>query len=223
MELEKQIHTIIVGGKNRRILGYHWTTDRAMYCDLVMVTNVGIEFYKINENLKFSNVRGYQINIGHYWFEATEGILVVSSSPPKLGQIDTFFVYQDKGPKMFNGPRFSIDISPSVTDKWTSDNSNVTNIKEYIRPENDPHHIQVFKIYESAYFIHGNCAKGQIFLHKLTHEKVTLDREITDLKPGNYGIRSVDNLIIVQNYTQQETYIFDIKSDKYATKPFCIL
>ncbi|CAG9322635.1 unnamed protein product [Blepharisma stoltei] len=225
LNLETQDHTQIIGGKNRKILGYHWTGERSAFCDFVMVTNAGVEFYKLAEaSLKFSNIRGYQINIGHYWFEPSDGVLVVAASPPKLGQIDTFFVYQDKGPKFFHGPRFFIDINPSVTDKWTSDQTNVKNIKDTENnTEQDPHHVELLKIYESVYLVHGNCVKGQLNLYKLTHEKVALDRETIKIKPGAYGICTIDNLLLIFNYTLQETYIFDIKSENYSAKPFCTL
>ena len=59
-----------------------------------------------------------------------------------------------------------------------------------------------------------------MFLYKLTHEKVSRDDNIIQLPIGHYGIRHIDNLLILQNNSFQETYILDIKSCKYPNKAF---
>lgn len=162
------------------------------------------------------------MNIGHYWYSSNEGILIASFSPPKLGHFSTFFVSQSKGPKLFNGLRFNLDLSPCVTDKWTNSPSNVTSLTEACgRYENNsPHTLNIVFLYGSSYLIHAQCLSGCVKVFKITYEKFEEIRKI-QIPIGEYGIRAIDNLILVQNYTLQETYIIDIMSAEYAEKPFC--
>ena len=98
--LETSQHFVLYG-KNKKILGYHWLSQ-SMYSDIVIVFSTGIEFFKLFPKLaKLLTVRIYQLSIGHYWYDSTEGIIVAESSPPKLGQFSTFFVNQNKGAKFF--------------------------------------------------------------------------------------------------------------------------
>jgi hypothetical protein len=66
-----------------------------------------------------SHAKGFSVKVGHYWLEPKEGVLVIACSPPKLGQLQVFFVNQTRGHKLFNGPKFSINVAPSVTNIWT--------------------------------------------------------------------------------------------------------
>jgi hypothetical protein len=67
---------------------------------------MGIDFYKfVEKNCKLNHIKGFAIQTGHYWYEPDEGIVVLSSSPPKLGQLHTFFT-RPKTSKNFLGPKF---------------------------------------------------------------------------------------------------------------------
>ena len=189
-----------------------------------MIDNNSVEFFKITApSLKLSSVKVYQLNIGHYWYSSTEAILLVSLSPPKLGQFCTFFLNQNKGSKQFNGPRFNLDLAPCVTDKWTTSPPNLSSLTRISETseQNSPHSIAILTIYGTSYLLHIQCLSGILKIFKLIYEKTEEIRKI-QLHPGQFGIRLVDNLILMQNYTLQETYVIDINSESYATKPFCM-
>ena len=226
IKLETKSQIVLKGGNKRKILGFHWVGDKAPHCDFFMVTSTGIEIYRVSSSssFKLSNVRGYQFQIGHYWFESDSGILMASSSPPKLGEFNSFFMYQSKGPKYFHGPKFHLDLSPSVTDKWTSDSSNVSNLVylEASQAREDAHKVLISQIYKGVYFIHLNCIRGKLFLYKLKHEKVKKFQTEIEVQPGDYELKVIDNMLVLLNLTLQETYIYDICST-CKTQPFAIL
>lgn len=219
--LETNQHFVLYG-KNKTILGYHWLSQ-SLYSDLVVVDSNGIEFYKLFPKLgKILTVRAYQLSVGHYWFESTEGVLVAASSPPRLGQFNTFFINQNKGAKFFNGQRFVCDLAPSVTDKWTDSSPNIGNLidKQEIGAGSTPHIVSLIYLYGYTYFFHAQCLTGKINYYKLTHEKVSKVDETIIVPVGQYGIRLIDNLLVIQNYSLQESYLIDIKSKKYSTRSF---
>lgn len=167
-------------------------------------------------------VRNYQHSIGHYWFESTEGIIVVASSPPKLGLFSTFFVNQTKGPKYFNGQRFNVDLSPSVTDKWTEPSPHISTLGEKVEPSSFPnaHCVRLVYLYGSTYFVHIHCLNGSMSMYKLNHEKVLKVADSVQVPPGSYGVRTNDNILILQNYSLQESHLIDIRSKKYGFTVF---
>ena len=156
------------------------------------------------------------LSVGHYWFESTEGVLVVASSPPKLGLFSTFFVNQTKGPKFFNGQRFNCDLSPSVTDKWTETSPHLSTLADKIEPASfpNPHYVRIVYLYGGTYFVHIHCLNGSMSMYRLTHEKVSKVADSVQVPPGNYGVRTYDNLLVLQNYALQESYLIDIRSQK---------
>lgn len=203
-------------------MGYYWLSQ-SLFSDLVVIDTLGIEFYKLFPKLsKILTVKGYQLPIGHYWYEGTEGVIVVASSPPKLGQFSTFFVNQNKGAKFFNGQRFICDLTPSVTDKWTESPPNIASLVgiSEVAAGSSPHSVSLAYFYGCTYFIHVQCQTGKLILFKLTHEKITKSEENMQFPVGQYGIRILDNLLILQNYSLQESYIVDIRSGKYQNKAF---
>jgi hypothetical protein len=91
---------------------------------------MGIDFYKFNEkNCRLSHIKGFPMQTGHYWHEPKEGVFVLASSPPKLGQMTTFFT-RPKASKNFQGSKFTIDVAPSVTDMWTESPIHCRNIPD---------------------------------------------------------------------------------------------
>ena len=220
--IETNQHFVLYGKNNKNILGYHWLSQ-SLYSDILVVDSNGLEFYKLFPKLaKVLTVSAYQISIGHYWFESTEGILVAASSPPKLGQFYTFFINQNKGGKFFNGQRFNCDLSPSVTNKWTESATNISSLADKIETaaQSPPHSVGLVHLYGCSYFVHIQCLTGKMQIYRLTHEKVSKLDKFIHVPIGNYGIRVIDNLLVLQNYLIQESYIIDIKSDKYFTSPY---
>ncbi|CAG9318874.1 C18orf8_2 [Blepharisma stoltei] len=211
----------IAGGINRKILGFHWVKGIASLCDLVMITSAGIEFYKVTEKpFRVSNVRGYQFGIAFYWFEPKSGVIAAACSAPNLGKIRTFFLYQNKGTK-FQGNKIIIDISPFTTDIWTTMPLNSSNLFDFYSNvyEDNINQIALISIYDGVYFIHINCIKGSLVVYKLEYEELPEIAFNLSISSGKYGIRSSDNLLILQNYDTQACHIFDIKSFEYSSRP----
>jgi hypothetical protein len=222
INLETFEYFILKNGNSRNLLGYHWVDSP--WCDFVLIANNGVDFYKfMPQQVKLSNVKSYQFNVGHYWYEPNDGILVLACSPPKLGQFQTFFLFQNKGTKHFQGPRFQVDISPSVTDCWTSNSPNVSNLALFDNSAKlgEAHSIVVTKIYETSYFLHFNCIKGLLTFYSLSYDKVETQEFVIKVDPGAYEIKVVDNCLLLSNVQIQETYLYDIKSEDYCSKPFC--
>ena len=193
------------------------------YCDFVVVSNGGVEFYRhLQSQFRFSSVRNYKFSIGHYWFEPNLGVLLAANSPPKLGQIHSFFLHQDKGSKYFHGPRFSIDVSPSVTDKWTSSLAHARDLAgdPPLQLEGHPHKATLAKLYESAHFVHLDTLRGVVKLYRVEHEAITELGVNLQVSMGHSDIKILDNLLVVQNFKSQESHIFDIKSE---LSPFVVL
>lgn len=181
----------------RSVLGYHWSGTRVSYCNFVLITSASIEFYRyIASEMKLTVARCYQFPVGHYWFEPKSGILVAANSPPKLGQMHTFFLLQDKGPKSFHGPRFSIDVSPSVTDMWTTSPAH-TALLANAGQDGPPHKVLLACIYGSCHLVHLDCIRGQVRLYLLSHERVASTQYVINVPAGLAEPRVVDNLLIV--------------------------
>ena len=90
-----------------------------------------------------------------------------------------------------------------------------------LKDQNSPHSLTIAKLYGINYLIHIQCLTGILKIFQITNEKVEEIKKMI-LKIGQYGIRAVDNLIIMQNSTLQETYVIDIKSEKYNDRPYCM-
>ncbi len=222
VKLDTYEHCTYSSSKSKEILGFHWV--ESIYCDLVVITRTGIDFLRLSERtLKLTSVKHNSISIGHYWYEPIEGIFVTACSPPKLGGMHTFFMNQNKGPKYFQGPRFSVDLTPSVTDNWTTSHPNISNLTrlDHSQKIGDPHRVVLTRLYDASYFIHLNCVKGVVNFYTLSYEKVDYLSLSIILEPGPYELRVVDNVIIVENFSVQESYLYDIKSQKYSASPFC--
>ena len=77
-------------------------------------------------------------------------------------------------------------------------------------------------MYAYVYLIHLNTLEGNLHLYRLEHDKVALWVRIK-VPQGPGDIRVVDNLIVVWNYYEQESHLFDIDSKLYRQKPFVVL
>ena len=113
-------------------------------------------------------------------------------------------------------------MSPSVTDKWTESSPHLSNLNGKVEPASypNPHCAGLVYLYGETFFVHINCIHGSMSLYKLSHEKVIKLVEGVQVPPGSYGVREFDNLILLQNYRLQESYVVDIRSKKYAYSIF---
>lgn len=163
------------------------------------------------------------MNPGHYWYSLKDRVLIVALSPPKLGQFITFFFNSNDSKKVVSGVKFNLDLTPCVTDKWTISPKNVSSLtwQEENQLENSPHELSIVNLYSQTYLLHMQCLSGNIVLYKLSPENLIRFKDY-QLKAGQYGIRVIDNLILMQNYTIQETYIIDVKDQNENLKPFCV-
>lgn len=192
--------------------------------DLAVIDTNGVEFFKVFTNpLKIASIKQHQMNPGHYWYSSKDRVLLVALSPPKLGQFLTFFFNVNDNSKAQNGVKFNLDLTPSVTDKWTISPKNISSLtwQEENQAENSPHEISVINLYSQTYLLHVQCLSGNITLYKLSPDNLVVFKEY-QLKSGQFGIRALDNLILMQNYTLQETYVIDIKEQGGELKPYCV-
>lgn len=68
-----------------------------------------------------------------------------------------------------------------------------------------------------------DCKLGKLVFYKLDYEKAAQQTFEIGLEPGSYGIGSTDNILILENYDKQESYVFDIKSEIYFIRPFATI
>ena len=186
-----------------------------------MIDTNGVEFFKLQKpNLKLVSVKQYQMSVGHYWFSGRDSILVVALSPPKLGQFCSFFLNHHG--KTIQGVKFNLDLAPCVTDKWTISPKGISSLTlpEENLPESSPHEIALINLYGLSYLVHMQSLNGNLKLYRLKHDEISLLKEFS-LTAGHYGVRCIDNLALMQNYTLQETYVVDIKGNGEDKKPFC--
>jgi hypothetical protein len=56
--------------KNKILKGFLLVSGRAVYCDLVVISNLTVDFFKITENpLKVSLVKSFSMMVSEFWFE----------------------------------------------------------------------------------------------------------------------------------------------------------
>lgn len=210
------MQSTIAGGKTRNILGFQWV--ELLNIDLFIVTNRGVDFYKLNHKThKLSHVKGFTQPTGLFWYHRE--VLVISSTLPKLGNFHTFFL--NKGSKSLPGPRFKIDLSPSATDNWTAKAVNSSRVAK--DTETFQHRVLLCNLYGNSVFVHVNSARSRLTLYFLSESRVSVNDTFEPLPEGSYAIQCVDNVLIVMNVTQHETYLYDIGSYNFANRPFCAL
>jgi hypothetical protein len=182
------------------------------------VTNIGVDFYKTNpKSHKLTHVKGFMQSAGHYWYH--NGVLVIAASPPKLGLFYTFFL--ERGPKSLPGPRFNIDLSPSVTDNWTLTTVNASRVVEAYDSEPYLHRTLLSTIYGNTVFVHVNSTQSRLTLYWLFEDRVEVKDNFDTLPIGKFDIHCVDNILLVMNYTTHDTNLYDVQSSTYSTRPFC--
>ena len=197
--------------KNKIIRSFLLVSGRAVHCDLILVTNMTVEFYKVNEeSLKFSLVRFYSVIVNEFWFEASEGVLLVNVL--NSCEFIPFFVYQTRSTSKFQGGSFDIDDKYLDCDFFPSLIS-----CNYLHHELQPlDRVQVLlaRLYESLYVICLEGLFGDLTLIRLEVGGFNSPHLSIGLKPGGYTLRVADNLIVLHNYGPQESYVFDIKREK---------
>lgn len=215
---------IIKGGSQREILGFHWVSQ-SPFIDFAMIHSGGLDLYKLpSSGIKLQHVRNYPASVSHYWVEPVSGLLALALSN-KPGTLLTFFLKQLNGSKAFEGPKITLKLETGATTFWTSRPVNVSNLASFLQAyDKDPHRLAVFKLYEGVYIVHIAALQGVMTIYQVTQEDIKVMNMLT-LVPGGYDIREWDNLLVVQNYTNQSSLILDIHSgaETAQIKPFCLL
>lgn len=137
----------------------------------------------------------------------------------------TFFCFQNKGTKLFQGQSFTIDIAPFTTDIWTFMPLNSLSLNDFcnISYSDNINQATLIRLYDGVYFVHMNSIKGQLSLYQIIFEIQITQILSISLPPGKYGIISTDNLILMREQDLNITYVFDIKSSEYSNKPIATL
>lgn len=183
-----------------------------------MVTNSGVDFYALNRRThKLSHVKGFMQNATHFWFH--QGVLVLSCSLPRLGSFITFFL--ERGPKALPGPRFSLDLQTHLSEIWTARAVNSSRITEPYNSELYLHRVLLCNLYGDVVLVHANSDQCRLTLYTLTWNRVEVKDNFEPIPAGKYDIHSVDNVLLLMNLTLHESYLYDVKSTKYSTRPFC--
>jgi hypothetical protein len=185
--------------------------------DLFMVTKNGLDFYKLNRKThKLAHVIGFTQSAAHYWY--FQGVLIIAASGPKLGKCYSFFL--DKEPKSLPGPRFYIDLTYAAGEDWIVRPVNASRIAEPHEPSSTMHRILLCKLYGDTVLVHITSAQCRMTLYFVYEDSIDIKDNFDPMPPGKYDIHCVDNVLLAMNLTLHETYLYDIKSSKYATRPF---
>lgn len=188
----------------------------------MLLDDQSIGFYAFQERgFRLVHLRTCVVSVGHYWYEPESGTVLVASQPPKLGLMNCYFVNAEKS---FEGEKFLIDVSPSVTNRWTTSQRLVRSLASKSPPtsEADPHRIFLTRLYNNTYLIHLHCIEGLASISVVTPETVHPLQDVLTVSPGVYDIRAADNLLLFHNYADQTSFLFDIMA-KPLSQPFCTL
>lgn len=158
-----------------------------------------------NPDLKL--IKEIQTKVMEFSFEGQSGILALVSPN---GRVSVFYLYQQKGPKHYQGPCFDLSVDKGISRPMSSGPKCNNLLKFIVRL--DCNQIQCFKIYDSCYFIHLDNLNGRIYLYAIDIDKPVEAFKDYQTLPGLYGIGVSENLLVLQSYNTQETLIYDIQS-----------
>jgi len=214
-------NTFIRLPKGRELVAYHWVSN-PRNAHFMLLDDQSIGFYAFQERgFRLVHLRTCVVSVGHYWYEPESGTVLVASQPPRLGLMSCYFVHAEKN---FEGEKFCIDVSPSVTNRWTTSQRLVRSLALKSPPtsEADPHRIFLTRLYNNTYLIHLHCLHGLASISVVTPETVHPLQDVMTVSPGVYDIRAVDNLLLFHNYQDQTSFLYDIMA-KPLSQAFCTL
>ena len=152
-------------------------------------------------------IKVFAVQAVEYSFEEKEGILAVLSPQ---GQVCLFYLHQPKKLRAYLGPVFDLDLDKNA-DLSVSCGPRSTNLLTYV-PRVDCNQVFVFKIYDECFLIHLDNLSGKLFLYKLQQGEQPFLYTTFPIHQGIFGLGISEHLIILQSYTIQETFIYDIHS-----------
>ena len=80
----------------------------------------------------------------------------------------------------------------------------VNNLLKYSLPQLDCIYMMLSSIYDKVYLLFLDGFHGIFRVYKKNEIKYEIN-----IEPGAYGVRVIDNLIILQNYGSQESTVID--------------
>jgi Colon cancer-associated protein Mic1-like len=180
-------------------LGFHLARNRAVSWDLCVITGIGLEFFKLDEDLKLISKILIPLPISFYHFDVITGLIVLYSIKQAL-------VYQTYLRKITLLSKYSMEGN-------IRELAGVNNLLSYNLPQLDSSCLMVASMYGKAYLLQLDGFSGVLTIYKKDKIKYELAVE-----PGAYSMRVIDSLIILQNYGLQESTIIDIFSNPPAFK-----
>lgn len=207
--------------KGRELVAYHWVA-KPVNVHFVLIDDQSIGFYAFQErNCRLVHLKTCAVSVGHYWYEPESGTVLIASQPPRLGLMNSYFLHTEKG---FEGEKFFIDVSPSVTNRWTTSKRLISSLTSKSPPisEADPHRILLTRMYTNTYLIHLHCINGLASISVLTPTTIYPLQDILTVSPGVYDIRTTDNMLLFHNYADQTSFLYDLMA-KPISQPYCTL
>jgi hypothetical protein len=159
------------------------------------------------KSYSFKQLKYFSVKITEFSFEEKDGVLATFSPS---GKVTLFYLYQPKNSKSYQGPSFDLSCEKLLC--WNiSCGAKSRNLLSY-NPKVDCNQVFVFKIYDECFVVHLDNLVGKLFLYKIQKdEDPSLFCEFR-IHSGIFGLGISENLIILQSYTVQETFIYDIQS-----------
>lgn len=153
-----------------------------------------------------TQLKSFQTSVMEYSFEEKGGLLALVSPS---GKVTIYYLCQPKGSKAYNGPSFDL-FSDKIPPHPFASNPGAHNLLKFAA-RLDYNQAHVFKIYQSNYFIHLDNLNGTLLMLKIFKDKIQTFTQF-NIVAGIYGIGVSENLIFLQSYHTQETFIYDIQS-----------
>ena len=173
-----------------------------------IVTNASLMLYKMKgQNSSLKLIKNYQSPVAEYSFESTEGVLALVSP---AGRVSLYYLYQVKGSKNYAGSSFDLSLDKGISRPLCSGPKSGNLLKFILRL--DCNQFQCSKIYEFCYFIHLDNLNGRVYLFRIFKDRVPDVLRCYSIPQGIYGMGVTENLLFIQSYNTQETFIYDIQS-----------
>jgi len=201
------------------LIGFHWLVGLKAW-DLLLVREDGFELYKADlREIKAKRVKDFSEKIGHYWLQNDPCTLVIAESPPRLGIMQVYFITTER---VIKGSKLRIDVSPSITNQWTSTPYMSRDLYSVDSLEAAPHEVRLSRIYGQTQLVHLHCLKGFASVFTVeTNEKHPVS-ELFRVSPGAFDISISDNVLLLHNITDQSTYMYDTKAGNRQS-PSCLV
>lgn len=201
------------------LIGFHWLTGLKAW-DLLLIREDGFDLYKVDpRDIKAKRVKDFSEQIGHYWVQSDPCTLVIAESPPRLGTMQVYFLTSEK---VIKGCKLLIDVSPSITNQWTSTPFSSRDLYSADGLEAAPHEVRLSRIYDQTQLVHLHCLKGFASVFTIESTEARTVSELFRVSPGAFDISICDNVLLLHNITDQSTFVYDTKAQNKQL-PCCLV